>query len=116
MLYSILKKIPFKGKIEIVDSNNKVHTFGSGSPYSRIRFANKSIERKIFFNPSLYIGEGYMDGEVIIEKGTIEDLLNIITACYDDFVVNNFFFRIYENISSFLKPLHQINKIFQSKK
>ena len=116
MLYSILKKITFKGKLEIVDSKKRTHTFGSGVPHSKIRFVNKSIERKVFLNPSLYIGEGYMDGEIIVEEGTIEDLLNIITASYDDFVMNNFFFRIYENISGFLKPLHQINKIFQSKK
>ena len=116
MLYSVLKKIHFKGKIEFVDSSGKSHTFGSGSPYAKIRFANKSIEKKVFFNPSLYIGEGYMNGEIIIEKGTIEDFLNIITASYDDFVMNNIFFRIYENISGFFKPLQQINKIFQSKK
>ena len=71
MLYSVLKKIHFKGKIEFVDSSGKSHTFGSGSPYAKIRFANKSIEKKVFFNPSLYIGEGYMNGEIIIEKGTI---------------------------------------------
>ena len=73
MLFSILSNISLKGKLDIVDSNGKTHTFGSSEPYVKIKLSNKSIQRKLFINPSLYLGEGYMDGEIIIEEGTIED-------------------------------------------
>ena len=51
-----------------------------------------------------------MNEEIIIEEGTVEQLIDIVTSCYDDFVRSNFFFRIYENISSYLKELHQLNE------
>jgi len=115
MLFSILKKINFKGKIDIVDSRGLEHRYGSGEPYSKIRFINSSIQRKVFRNPSLYIGEGYMDGEIVIEEGTIEDFLNIVTSSYDDYLNNNPLFRIYEKFSGFFKSFQQINKIMKSK-
>jgi len=116
MFFSILKKISLNGKIDIIDCNDNIHTFGDSDPYVKIKFKNKSIERKLFFNPSLYLGEGYMDEEILIIEGTIEDFIKIITSSYDEFISKNKTFNIYEKISGFLKPLQQINKILQSKK
>ena len=96
MLFSILNKIPLKGKIDIVDANDNLHSFGTSSPYVKIKLKNKSIERKLFFNPSLYLGEGYMDGEIILKNGNIEDLINITTSSYDNFILNNSYFNFYE--------------------
>ena len=116
MLFSILSNISLKGKLDIVDSNGKTHTFGSSEPYVKIKLSNKSIQRKLFINPSLYLGEGYMDGEIIIEEGTIEDFIKIISASYDDFLSQNYIFKFYGIIAAILKPFHQLNRIIQSKK
>jgi len=116
MLFSILKKIKFKGKIYFIDYAGKTHSYGEGKPYAKIRFTNKEIERKLFRNPGLYLGEGYMNKEILIEEGTLDDFLNIISSSYDDFLNQNIVFNIYEKISNFFKSFQQINKIFQSKK
>jgi len=116
MFFSILKNLNFNGKLDIVNFNGHQYTFGKGLPYSKIRFTNKSIEKKLLRNPSLHLGEGYMNQEIIIENGNLDTFLNIITSCYEDFLLNNFFFRTYESISSFFKPLQQINKLINSKK
>ena len=116
MLYKVLKKMKFDGTLEIKDSNNVLYTFGSSNPHVRIKLKNKSIERKLFFNPSLYIGEGYMDKEIIIEKGTIEEFINLVTNCYDDFILNNKFYKFYEYLSTIFMPFQQINQIVNSKK
>lgn len=122
MLFSVLKNVPLKGKLDIIDSNGKMHSFGelpdlaSDNLYVKIRFTNKSIQRKLFINPGLYLGEGYMDGEIVIEEGTIDDFINIITSVYDDFILRNRVFKFYDTVLNFLKPLHQINKIMKSKK
>ena len=42
MFFSILKNLRFKGKIEIIDCNQKKHIFGSNEPFSKIRLKNKS--------------------------------------------------------------------------
>ena len=115
MLYSVLKKLNFKGKIIIIDSSNKLHEFGKGDPIVQVKLKNKSIERKLFINPSLYLGEGYMNEEILIETGTLEDLIDIITSCYDDFVKNNLIYKIYENFSGYFKVFQQLNEVVKSK-
>ena len=72
MLYSVLKKVNFKGKFSIIDSNNKIHDFGKGPINLKIRLTNKSIEKKLYRNPGLYFGEGYMNQEILLEEGILE--------------------------------------------
>ena len=115
MLFSILKKIKFKGKIDFIDYKGNKHSFGQAGPYSKVRFTNKSIERKLVRNPGLYLGEGYMNKEIVIEAGTIEDFINVITMSYEDYINHNSAFRMYKKILSFCKPFQQINRLVQSK-
>ena len=116
MLFSVLKNLSLIRKLIVIDASNKTHTFGESEPGVKIKFTNESIQRKLYKNPSLYLGEGYMNGDIVIQEGTIEDLISIITASYDDFILNNTTFRFYENLSNILKPLQQINLIKKSKK
>ena len=116
MLFSVLKKLNFDGTLEILDSNNKTYKFGNSNPHVRIKLKNKSIERKLFLNPNLYIGEAYMNEDLIVEKGTIEEFINLITNCYDDFISNNKFYKFYEFLSSICMPFQQINRVVNSKK
>ena len=116
MLFSVLKKLNFDGTLEIVDSNDKIYKFGNSNPHVCIRLKNKSIETKLFLNPNLHIGEAYMNEELVVEKGTIEDFLNLITNCYDDFISNNKFYKFYEYLSSIFMPFQQINQLVNSKK
>ena len=115
MLYSVLKQLNFKGKISIVDSSDKIHEFGSGSNNLKIKFTTKSIEKKLFRNPGLYFGEGYMNQEILIIEGTIEQFIDLITSSYDDFIQNNFIYRIYENFSGYFKIFQQLNEAVKSK-
>ena len=116
MLYNVLKKLNFDGTLEIIDSKNKLHTFGNSNPLVTIRLTNKSIERKLFINPGLHLGEAYMNEELIIEKGTIEEFISLISNSYDDFVSNNKIYKFYEYLSSVFMPFQQINQLVNSKK
>ena len=115
MLYSVLKKVNFKEQLSIIDSNNNTHVFGKGKSNIRIRLTNKSIEKKLFRNPSLHFGEGYMNKEILIEEGSIEQLIDLITSCYDDFIQHNSVYKIYENFSGYFKIFQQLNEIVKSK-
>ena len=64
MLFSVLKKLNFDGTLEIIDSNDKIYKFGNSNPHVCIRLKNKLIERKLFLNPNLHIGEAYMNKEL----------------------------------------------------
>ena len=50
---------------------------GSGEPVA-VRFVTADAERKILVNPELGLGEAYMDGEFVVERGTIADALAIL--------------------------------------
>ena len=115
MLYTILKKVTLDGKIIITDSSNYIHEFGKGDRVVKIKLKNKLIEKKLFINPALHLGEGYMNEDFIIEEGTIEELIDIVTACYDDFIRNNSIYRMYENFSGYFKVFQQLNEAVKSK-
>ena len=116
MLFNILNKIKFDGTLEIIDYQNKKYKFGNSNPVVTIKLTNKSVERKLFLNPGLYFGEAYMNKELIIKQGSIEGLINLVTNCYDDFILNNNFYKFYEFLSSIFMPLQQINRLVNSKK
>ena len=116
MLFSILKKIEFKGRLEIIDYKGNNYFFGEGNNFSKIRFTNKSIEGKLFRNPSLHLGEGYMNGDIVIEEGSLDNFIQIVTSVYNDYISKNSVFRGYENISSIFKSFQQVNKLIKSKK
>ncbi|MBT3777795.1 MAG: class I SAM-dependent methyltransferase [Pelagibacteraceae bacterium] len=116
MFFFILKKVKFKSRIIFVDYKDNIFKFGKGKASLRIKLTNKSIERKLFLNPGLHFGEGYMNGEIIVEEGTIEQLIDEVTSVYDDFVHNNFFYRFYENLSSNVKVFHQLNELVSAKR
>lgn len=50
---------------------------GSGVPVA-VRFVTTDAERKILVNPELGLGEAYMDGEFVVERGTMADALAIL--------------------------------------
>jgi cyclopropane-fatty-acyl-phospholipid synthase len=45
-----------------------------------IRFKSRLTEHKVFFDPELRFGEAYVKGDVVVERGTIADVLAIILA------------------------------------
>jgi len=116
MLFSILRNISLEGKLIIIDSEGKSYSFGHSEPYVKIRFTNKFIQNKIFLNPGLYIGEAYMNKQLVIEEGSIEDFISIITASYNEFLKGHWFLKFFEKTSTFLKSFQQLNRIISSKK
>ena len=116
MFFSLLKKVPFKGKIDIIDCKGKMHSFGQSTPYVKIKLQNRSIERKIFFNPALFVGEAYMSKELIVEEGTIEDFIKIMTASYEGILSTHWLHRYLDSISTMFRWVQQLNHPLKSKK
>jgi cyclopropane-fatty-acyl-phospholipid synthase len=49
---------------------------GTGKPVA-IRFTSRQSERRVVLNPELALGEAWMDGTFLVEKGSIADVLGI---------------------------------------
>src|SRR6187549_782615 len=70
-----------RGRITLVQPDGSRETYGPGGGKElTVRFADKRVAFDLVRNPRLKVGESYMDGRLIIEDGTILDLLELITG------------------------------------
>lgn len=69
-----------KGRITLVTPEGKRETYGKDGKHLTVRFADNRVGFDLVRNPRLAIGETYMDGRIIIEDGTILDLLELIVG------------------------------------
>jgi cyclopropane-fatty-acyl-phospholipid synthase len=65
------------GLLEVVTArgNRFVAGDGPGEPEVTIRFADKGAERALILYPEMKLGELISDGRIVVERGTIYDLL-----------------------------------------
>ncbi len=76
---SFLQKIIKKGHLIWVKSNGTELEFGDKSgTFIKMKTTNTFSEIKMMMNPSLHLGESYMNGSLILEEGNIHDLLKLI--------------------------------------
>lgn len=76
-----MKHVVKDGTLEIVHHDGRVARFGTSHPLFadvRIRFTDAGVARQIVMDQSLGTGEAYMDGRLVIEKGEIMDLVELI--------------------------------------
>jgi cyclopropane-fatty-acyl-phospholipid synthase len=74
-----------RGSLRLTTSRGTVMTFGDGTgkPVA-IRFATRATEWAILRNPELTFGEAYMGGSLIVEQGTIADVLEVVMRQQQD--------------------------------
>jgi cyclopropane-fatty-acyl-phospholipid synthase len=79
LLCRFLSNFIRRGSMTFTAANGTKFTCGDGTgePVSA-RFLTTQAERRVMMNPELALGEAFMDGEFIIEQGTIADALAIL--------------------------------------
>ena len=80
MLCGVLFRALIKqGRLTVIDAGGNRHVFGEDrSPAVTMRLHDRRIEKQLFLNPHLHIGEAYMDGRLTVEDGGLYDLLDLI--------------------------------------
>jgi cyclopropane-fatty-acyl-phospholipid synthase len=68
------------GSLTIKLASGKVETIGAGEPHYTVRFTDNAVPLDLARNTRLAIGEAYMDGRILIEDGSILDLLELIVG------------------------------------
>jgi len=67
------------GTLDVVFASGQAQSFGDRSEAPiRIRFADAAAERALVFDPALKLGELFMDGRIVVEQGTIYDLVSLL--------------------------------------
>ncbi|HWF97227.1 MAG TPA: cyclopropane-fatty-acyl-phospholipid synthase family protein [Xanthobacteraceae bacterium] len=74
-----LKKFVRAGNLRITTARGATYTLGdgAGAPVA-LRFTTRAAERGVLLDPELRLGESYMDGTLILEQGTIADVLAVL--------------------------------------
>ena len=79
MLRYFLQKFIRRGAITFTTASGSKFTCGDGSgAHVLVRFLTKDAERRILLNPELALGEIYMEGDFIVENGSIADALAVL--------------------------------------
>ncbi len=66
------------GHLKVRDCEGETREFGDKTGKAvAVHFRDDKIQRALLLDPQLAIGEGYMDGSIEIESGTIYDLLSL---------------------------------------
>ena len=69
------------GNLRVTTAGGTVFTFGDGNgPPVAIRFTTRAAECGVLFDPELKFGEAYVNGTLVVEQGTIADVLAVVFA------------------------------------
>lgn len=72
------------GNLTVVDAAGVRHRYGDGGgPPVAFRITDRATERRLFLRPALALGESYMDGTVVLESGTLVELLGVLMSNRD---------------------------------
>ena len=84
MLFTSLLKYAMRtGSIKVVGHNGKVGIYGDGrAPRCTIRLKKRRLNYILALNPALYVPEAYMNGDLVIEDGTLYDFIELAAINY----------------------------------
>jgi cyclopropane-fatty-acyl-phospholipid synthase len=79
LLARMLDTIVHTGRLTLIDTAGRTKHFGTNhGPRVAMRLHDRAIARRLALQPKLAFGEGYMEGRLTIEDGTIYDLLDLL--------------------------------------
>ena len=79
LLPLILRRIIRRGSFTVTTAAGRTYTFGDGSGQPvAVRFATAKAQRAVLLDPELKLGEAYMDGTFVCERGSIAEVLAVL--------------------------------------
>lgn len=78
LLNAMMSRFIRTGTLRIIDAGGGEHIHrGTDSPTVTVRLSDPKLHKSLALNPELKAGEAYMDGTLVVEEGSIRDLLMI---------------------------------------
>ena len=84
MLFTSLLKYSMRtGAVRMIDSGGRATVLGDGSPPKcTVRLRKASLDYTLALNPALSVPEAYMNGDLVIEDGTLFDFIELAARNY----------------------------------
>jgi cyclopropane-fatty-acyl-phospholipid synthase len=81
LLRRFLDHVVTRGALEVETASGQRFMVGDGAQDSlAVRFLDRAAQRRLLLNPELALGELYMEGGLVITRGTIYDILALIAS------------------------------------
>jgi cyclopropane-fatty-acyl-phospholipid synthase len=76
LLSIFLSRFIRRGSLRVTTGAGNTYTFGDGggAPLA-VRFTSAKAQRRVLLDPELRLGEAYMDGTFVVERGSIADIV-----------------------------------------
>jgi cyclopropane-fatty-acyl-phospholipid synthase len=79
LLRVLISRLIRRGSLRLTSARGTVLTFGDGTgPLIAARFLTLRAELGVLIEPELKLGEAYMNGTFVMERGSITDLLELV--------------------------------------
>ena len=81
LLRALIARLIRHGRLSVTSASGTTMTFGDGTgPPIAVRFTSRRAEFAVLIEPGLKLGEAYMDGTLVMERGSIADLLEVVMS------------------------------------
>jgi cyclopropane-fatty-acyl-phospholipid synthase len=116
LLHAFLSRLIRHGSLEVERSTGQRLAVGDGAGRSlAVRFTDKAAERQLMLNPALVFGELFMDGRLVATRGSIYDLLELISRNLETAPPTRLA-RARDRLRLALRPLHQRNNAWRARR
>jgi cyclopropane-fatty-acyl-phospholipid synthase len=114
LLHLLFSNFFRKGALGIFRASGRYQQYGTGTPEVVIRFTDSAAERQLVLHPDLKLGELYVEGRLLLEKGNVGQLLALL--------INNLnlgrpgrLHRLSRSLRHWTRRLRQFNPISRAK-
>jgi cyclopropane-fatty-acyl-phospholipid synthase len=67
------------GNLQVTAARGATYSFGDGTgPPIAVRFVSMRAQRSVLLDPDLELGEAYMDGAFVVDRGSIAEFLDLV--------------------------------------
>jgi cyclopropane-fatty-acyl-phospholipid synthase len=116
LLARLLSRVIRIGRLEITDAAGRHHVFaGSPDRSVSVRLTDPALHWKLAVNPWLHVPEAYMDGTLIIEGGSIYELIELL-ARNEELLTDDTLWRFVSLVRLITRRLHQYNPVHRSRR
>lgn len=115
LLHNMLDRMIKAGSLTITYADGRMHRYGDGTGEEvHCQFNDSSYYWKLAYHPDLYMGEAYMNGALVMKKGSVYDLLQLVASQigYTDRSAWRFPDRVryYKRVLSSINPVERARK------
>ncbi len=116
LLDFVFGRVVLSGNLTVIDPDGQACRFGDGTgPAITMRVKDRSLGWKLVIDPSLYLGESYMNRGFEIEEGTVYDLVALLMRNVEALPAPPRWTNLFTGLRTLTRRLQQRNPLGRAK-